>query len=334
VISVVSLVAVVVWIVRQPAPPLPSSATGFAWLALSLVMSLVALGLRGWRWHGIMRLASVDHRRSDAYGLTAVGYMGNNVLPARGGELLKIGILGARSTTRRREILGSVVAERLLDAVVLAVLFVVLSGLGLADSPASVTAVAIVGGAVLLGFAALSCYLWLRRRGRFESFAATVRPVARASKLFAHRGGAALAALSVVIWIVEGLNLVAIASSVGLSMSAPDGVLVVVLASLVAAVPAAPGYAGTFDAAMVLGLKAAGIVGGGAVGVLLLARFMFFVPATVVGLVLMLSRYGGLARRGAPRLGGPPAHDEELLAEQAPGQRGAQVAAGHGGAGR
>src|SRR3954465_15511538 len=121
-------------------------------------MSLIAPPLRRYRWPPGMVLAHVDHARSDALALTAVAYMGNNVLPARGGEVLKIAILGARSTSRRREILGSVVAERLLDAVVLAGLFVVLS-LGLADSPAGVGTAALIGGGLILAFVALACYL-------------------------------------------------------------------------------------------------------------------------------------------------------------------------------
>jgi glycosyltransferase 2 family protein len=297
-VSVVSLGAVVVWMLRQPAPTLPSSPAGFAWLSLSLLMSLAALALRGLRWHRIMVLAHVDHRPADAYALTAVGYMGNNVLPARGGEVLKIAILGSRSSSRRREILGSVVAERLLDAVVLAGIFVVLS-LGLADSPAGTGTAALVGAAIVLGFAALAIYLWLRRSGRFEGFAARIRPVARACRLFAHPSGIPLVALSTGIWALEGLNLVVIARSVGLHLAPLDGIVAVVLASLAAAVPAAPGFAGTFDAGMLLGLKAAGITGGAASGMLILSRFMYFVPATLVGLVALVTRYGGvkLARR-------------------------------------
>src|SRR3954447_15984240 len=166
-VSIVSLAAVVYWILEQPAPEFPDSPAGFAWLALSLLMSLIALALRGWRWHRIMALAHVDHQRTDALALTAVAYMGNNVLPARGGELMKIAILGARSTSRRREILGSVGAARLLGAIVLAGAVGVVS-LGLADSPAGTGTAALIGGGLLLLFAALALYLWLRRSGRFE----------------------------------------------------------------------------------------------------------------------------------------------------------------------
>ncbi len=220
-------------------------------------MSLVALAMRGYRWHRVMALAHVDHQRSDALGLTAVAYMGNNVLPARGGEVLKIAILGARSTSRRREILGSVVAERLLDAMVLAGMFVVLS-LGLADSPAGTGTSLLIGGGLVACFVALAIYLWLRRSGRFERFATMIRPVARACRLFAHPSGIPLVALSVAIWALDGLNLVVIGQSIGISIKPLDGMLVVVLASLVAAVPAAPGFAGTFDAGLLLGPEGRG----------------------------------------------------------------------------
>jgi hypothetical protein len=69
-------------------------------------------GIASWRWR-----TSTTAR--DAYASPRWSLHGQQ-RPARGGEVLKIGILGTRSSSRRREILGSVVAERLLDAVVLA----------------------------------------------------------------------------------------------------------------------------------------------------------------------------------------------------------------------
>ena len=108
---------------------------GYLWLVGALGVYALALAARGWRWHRIMRLAEIPHRRADAYRLTLVGYMGNNVLPARGGEVLRIAILGSRTTAKRRTILGSIIAERILDAAVLAALFAVLTWFGVAHAP-------------------------------------------------------------------------------------------------------------------------------------------------------------------------------------------------------
>jgi len=330
-VSVVSLAAVAYWISRQSAPELPHDAAGFAWLAAALTTSSITFACRGWRWHRVMRLAHIPHRRRDAYALTLVAYMGNTVLPARGGELLKIGLLGARTTARRREILGSVIAERLLDAVTLAILFVVLAAVGAEGLPEGRGSAAAVG-AVLLGLAALlAAYLRLRRAGRFERFAETIRPVAYASKIFARRHGAPLVALSLVLWCLEGVTFLFIARSAGVELSAIAAISVVVIASLFAAIPAAPGFAGTFDAGIVLGLKAAGVGGGEAVGVLLLARIMFFGPVTAVGFAVLMLGYGGL-RPASRTLHRTSPEDEELLAEQPPGERGAEVAAGQPGA--
>ena len=76
-----------------------------------------------------------------------------------------------------------------------------------------------------------------------------------------------------------------------------DSILIIVLASLFAAIPAAPGYAGTFDAGLVLGLKAVGVTGGTAVGFIVLARFVMFVPVTLAGLFVLVHYYGGFGMR-------------------------------------
>jgi glycosyltransferase 2 family protein len=327
VVSAVSLGAVVWWIAHQPAPRPPASGVGFALLGLALLLGACTLGLRGWRWHRVLVLAGIAHRHRDAYGLTVVGYMGNNVLPVRGGELLKIALLGPRTNARRRELLGTVVADRLLDAAVLAALFAALTFADVEGAPngrggAAVAVGALVGGAICLGL-----YVSLRRRGRFERFAALIRPVARAFRLFARPHGVPLAAVSVVIWLLEGVTFLMIARAVDVELSLVAALAVVVLASLAAAIPAAPGYVGTFDAAVLVGLHAAGVDGGDAVAVLVLARFMLFVPVTFVGLGALMLGYGGL-HRPARLLERSPGDRQELLAEEPPGERRREVASG------
>src|SRR5918992_5059251 len=271
-ISAASLVAVVWWILRQPAPELPESGLGFAWIGLALLTIACTLVLRGWRWHRIMRAAAVPHRTRDAFGLTLVGYMGNNVLPARGGELLKIGLLGQRTTARRREVLGTVIVERALDAAVLAVLFVVLTWANVKGSADAGATPALVAAALVAAALGLAGYVRLRSRGRFDRFAATIRPVAGAAKLFIRPAGIPLAALSLAIWCMDGLSFMLMASALDVELAFLPALAVIVLASLASAVSAAPGYLGTFDAALLVGLSAAGITGGDAVSLLVLAR--------------------------------------------------------------
>jgi uncharacterized membrane protein YbhN (UPF0104 family) len=324
-VSLVSLAAVCWWISRQDAPRMPDSAGGFAWLALALFATAVTLALRGWRWHAILRLSRVPHRVRDAFGLTLVAYMGNNVLPARGGELLKIGLMGERTTARRREVLGTVLVERSLDAAVLAALFAALTWAGVKGAAGGEHSATLAAASLCAAAACLAGYAWLRRRGRFERFAAVVRPVAGAFRLFTRPHGVPPTAGSLVIWCLEGLTFLIVAGAVGTELEPISALAVVVVASLFAAVPAAPGYLGTFDAGILVGLNATGVEGGDAVGVLLLARFVWFVPVTLVGLAVLLLGYGGLRRA--------PPDDEELLAQEAPRERRREIASGQRGAG-
>jgi len=292
-VSVVSLAAVAWWISKQDTPQFPDSASGWAWLVAAVFAYALALAVRGFRWHRILRLTGIPHERADAYRLTLVGYMGNNVLPVRGGELLRVGLLGSRTTARRREILSSVIAERLLDAAVLAAMFAVLTWANVADAPAGQTPAAVAAIALVAAAIALASYLALRRRGYFHALHEKIGPFVRSLRLFAHVEGLLLAGLTVVAWCGEGTTLLLIGRSLGLDLHILDTLQIIVLASLFAAIPAAPGYAGTFDAGLVLGLKAVGVTGGTAVGFVVLARFVMFVPVTLVGLFLLLHTYGG-----------------------------------------
>ena len=80
-ISAVALAAVIWWATKQEAPELPSGTEGVAWLLASLALYALATLLRAERWHQILAITGVHASRPDCYGLTCVGYMGNNVLP-------------------------------------------------------------------------------------------------------------------------------------------------------------------------------------------------------------------------------------------------------------
>jgi uncharacterized membrane protein YbhN (UPF0104 family) len=222
--------------------------------------------------------------------------MGNTVLPARGGELLRILLLGERSSSSRREIVGSIVAERLLDALGLGTLFVLMTWIGVAGRPTGQVPALVTVAVVVAGALGIAGYLRLRSRGYMERFATIVRPFARATRLLYGRLGLGLFSLTIAVWLIEGVIFWFLGRSLGLGIHPVDSLFLVVLTSFFLLVPAAPGYLGTFDAALLFGLGAIDVKGGQALSFVLLARFVLFVPITVAGAVLMFSRYGGLLR--------------------------------------
>src|SRR4051812_23247624 len=118
-ISALALGGVIWWFSGQDMPSLPSFGEAAGPLAAALGLYTLATLLRGERWH---RLLGHGHR-ADAYALTTVGYMGNNALPARAGDILKAVLSAGHTGAAKRHAFGTLVAERLLDVVALLLVF-------------------------------------------------------------------------------------------------------------------------------------------------------------------------------------------------------------------
>jgi uncharacterized membrane protein YbhN (UPF0104 family) len=283
-VSLLALAGVVWWFSRQDMPALPSFDEAAGPLAAAVGLYLLATLLRGERWHRLVRRGT----RSDAYALTTVGYMGNNALPARAGDILKAMLTAHHGGVARRDAFGTLVAERLLDALALALVFavVVLAG----DLPLGLSSgtLALLAGGVAMALAA-ALLLAPRLRGVLAGLLVPSR------ELLSGRG-AGLLALSALLWLAEGAVYAILGGVAGVHLGLGDGLYVMALANIAAMVPAAPGYIGTFDAAIVLGVRLTG-AGSSAVALpyVVLVRFVLFVPITLVGLALLLARYGGLA---------------------------------------
>jgi glycosyltransferase 2 family protein len=320
-VSLVALAAVVWWASKQEAPKLPSGGEALSWLALGLALYAAATLLRGERWHWILHFAHVDARRSECYALTTVGYMGNNVLPARAGEALRVVLLSGRSDASKRTVIGSIIAERLLDVVALAVIFVatVYGVLGAKVLPTDRPILA--AGITFLALVALAVAVWaLRRHHVFERVREWLRPLADAPRAMLAREGIALLAATFLLWTLEAGVYYAVARSVDLGISMTGALYLVALTNFVAALPAAPGSIGTFDAAVAWGANKLGAAGSAAVAYLLMLRFVLYVPITVVGFAVLVTRYGGWSRiRTALRGEREPAPAEPLSARAEPG---------------
>ena len=286
------------WALRQDPPDLPSAPGEVAALVAATLMYGLNTALRGERWHRLLREDGARPRRADSQALNVIGYAGNNVLPARAGDAIRIVLAAPRAGTSKRTVLGTLVAERLLDVAVILVLFVVV-GYGLLGEVGarSVWVIALAAGGVAVAVA-VGLRL-VRRNARLHRF---VAPMASATLALRGRHGGRLLAMSVAIWALEALVWIAVGDAVGIGISVIEGLYLVALASVFSLIPSGPGYAGTQDAATAIGIKALGGSGSTAVSYLLMLRLVIVVPITLVGIALLVVRYGGLARLRAARL--------------------------------
>ncbi len=323
-VSVVSLAAVVWWALHQQAPRWPTGAGSLMLIVLAVLVYAGVSVVRGVRWHTILCRAGVPASMADAQALIVVGYMGNTVLPARGGELLRMFFLGRRTGCSRVTILGTIIAERLLDALALLVMLVVLLAVvtaGGVRSSSNPSDLAIAAAIVLLAGVLVLLAAWrMAHTGRLRGLNSRVASLTLATRNLLSAQGLLLGLLTLPIWLGEGFIYWLVGAALHLHLDFAQGCFLVVLSSLVAIIPAAPGYAGTYDAAIQIGLGALGVHGGRAISFGLLVRLVIFVPITVAGLVLLFVRYGGLsslARARRERYDGVPARRTEA-GRQAP----------------
>jgi glycosyltransferase 2 family protein len=324
IVSVISLAAVLWWALHQQAPRWPTGTASLLLLGLAVLVYAAVTIVRGIRWHAILNRADVPLGMADAQALVVVGYMGNTVLPARGGELLRIFLAAQRTGSSKITVLGTIVAERLLDVLALLALLVTLAAVtttGLQSSIHDLHIDPAIGMALLVLVLALVLGgVWVARArvraGRLSGLRARIASLTLATRNLLSAQGLLLIALTAAVWLGEGLVYWLVGDALQLGLSIAQSCFLVVLSSLVAIIPAAPGYAGTYDAAIQLGLRGLGIGGGPAIAFGLLVRLVIFLPITVAGLILMVFRYGGLSSLGRLRRQAPMFKEEEPAPEQ------------------
>ena len=227
-----------------------------AWIGVMVVTALLDVGARGARWRALLApIARLPYRR--VLGYTYLGYLANNVLPARLGELVRSHALGETEHISRTTVLGTVVVERIVDtAIVVGVAAVAIL---------MVSAGGIMTGAVILGFGFVGVLVIGLTLGvvghRLPGAGRMVAVIAGRPRLLELgnrlRDGLAVAgrprtlataiAFSAVAWIASTVTFVAAGRAVGIELSVAQGALLTSGVALATIIPSGPGYLGTFE---------------------------------------------------------------------------------------
>lgn len=301
-----------------------------AWEVVSganLAILIVALGVvatqitvRGWRWRVVLPARPdgrpVPVRRTLPPLL--VGYLGNAVLPARLGEPIRAALIARREGLGSMEAFGSTMLERLIDVVTLALIgFVAAVALGAEWWIIVVAGSVALGGLVAFGILVLVGVTRLADIGaaildRIGLGARTGRLTAWARSFASgvDRGRdlprlALAIAISLAAWALDALIFYLVALALGIEVAYPGAVLIGAVAVLATAIPAAPGYVGTFELAATATAVALGVPRAEALALAVLVHVVTVLPVALAGalaVILIGTRLGRLAedaREGA-----------------------------------
>jgi hypothetical protein len=284
----------------------------YGWLFLGVAVYFLAVWARAWRWRYLLRpLKSISTRQ--LFPVVCIGYAGNNIFPARAGELLRAVVLKRREAVPVSASLATIIVERVFDGVVmLGFVFLNLPELAKLTSTSgfigSIRTLTLWGTFIFLGVLAvfLVAAMFPKKAETAASFVIDkFVPVRFREKIlgFTMRFLGGLEALrspkdvlmvfltSVVIWLLETCKYWLVMQAFPFEVSFFALMLMNGIVNLATTIPSAPGYIGTFDAPGIAVLQAFGVEKTIAAAYTLVLHAALWFPITALG-VYYLAKEG------------------------------------------
>jgi uncharacterized protein (TIRG00374 family) len=278
------------------------------WILPGIAVFFVDVWVRAWRWHYLLRPIKAIKART-MFPITCIGYMGNNIYPARAGEVLRAVVLKRREGVPISASLATVIVERIFDAVVmLAFVFVNLPELaklkGSSGFVGNIQQVALIGTGLFIGALVifLLAAMFPQVTARFgQWFIDRVLPkrLREQTSGIMHRFLEGLASLrspfnvlmvfftSVLIWLLETGKYWFVMHAFNFNVSFFALMLMNGIVNLATTIPSAPGYIGTFDAPGIAVLAAYGVDQATAAGYTIVLHIALWLPITLLGAYFM-----------------------------------------------
>lgn len=274
------------------------------WIIPGVAIYMVGVIARAWRWHYLLRpVKSIP--TTTLFPITAIGYMGNNIYPARAGEVLRAVVLKQFEGVSISASLATIVVERVFDGVVmLGFVFLNLPELAQLTSSSgfvgNIQTLALWGAGAFLGvlvlFLLAGLYpqqgLWFVKwvsnyiipfRFREKVVGLAENFLGGLAALRSPRDVLMIFATSIVIWLLETGKYWFVMHAFPFEVSFFTLMLMNGIVNLATTIPSAPGYVGTFDAPGIAVLQAFNVDKAIAAGYTLVLHVALWVPITLLG---------------------------------------------------
>lgn len=274
----------------------------YVWLVPGVAVYFLAVAVRSWRWDYLLRPLKVIPVRK-LFPIVVIGYMGNNVYPARAGELLRAYVLKRHESVSVSASLATVVVERIFDGVVM-LLFVFVALPTAPFLPDWLRSIIVSGSLIFLTALIVFLALAARPAAANRLYTSSIehflpgRARERARGLF-DRFMTGLASLndlkhvlmvfftSIIIWLLETVKYWFVMHAFNFEVSFFTLLLMNGIVNLATTLPAAPGYVGTFDTPGIEVLVAFGVERVVATAYTLVLHAALWLPITLLGIFFM-----------------------------------------------
>lgn len=274
------------------------------WLLPGIAVYFIGVWVRAWRWHYLLRpLKKIPTKTM--FPIVTIGYMGNNIFPARAGEVLRAAILKDREDVSISASLATIVVERTFDAVVM-LGFVFFNLAALEDLThnsgfiGSIKQLSIWGAVIFLG--ALIVFLLAAMfpqvteritvtlinkvvpvRYREKTYRIAIKFLTGLESLRSPKDALMVLFTTTIIWLLETGKYWFVMQGFDFQVSFFALMLMNGIVNLATTLPSAPGYIGTFDAPGIAVLTAYGVPAEIAAGYTLVLHAALWFPITTLG---------------------------------------------------
>jgi glycosyltransferase 2 family protein len=264
-------------------------------LASGLIVCVSSV-LRALRWR-ILLNAEANLGVWTVFRANMAGYLGNNFLPARAGEVIRTLLISRRSNLSKTYVLTTALSERLMDVIALVLASsIVLMGVHpkpewMSDLSRSMAIVATIGALTvtlvphtgnlltnLLGRLPLPTALHTKLVGLSEQVLLGMR----AFHDWGRFGG--FIALTAAIWTCDALSAMVGSRALGLNLTFSVAMLLLTGLGLGSALPSTPGYVGIYQFVAVSVLVPFGVTKDAALAYILITQAVGYVVVVLLGL--------------------------------------------------
>ncbi|NIN54222.1 MAG: flippase-like domain-containing protein [Hydrogenophaga sp.] len=298
-----------------------------AWVLAPLPLLLIAsFALRTQRWRLV-----VEHqppvRWWPGFRALMIGYLLNNLLPARAGDLARALELGRTEQMSRTKVFATLVVERTAD---LAFMLVLLSAVllsypaiptwlkqaGVVVAAITATAIAVLTAAHTMGerfVPWLHARLLRRLPDRTAARAREILQSALAGIAGGFRPGrfTGFLLLTIIIWTLEVALVWLTARALSLDLAPGNALFVLLLIAIGTMVPASPGFVGTYEFFGVAALGMLQVHGIQALAFVVLLHLVTLLGSSLIGALCLLARPAAPSPRTIGAQETEPVHREE-----------------------
>ncbi len=274
----------------------------YIYLIPVVLLLILSLWLRAFRWHYILQPIK-KIKIGSLFSATMIGFMANNLLPARLGEFVRAYVIGQKEQISKSSSFATIVVERVFDGLTLLLFLVVVLIFGSFSSPKWLRNTAYIALGVYLFTLFFLILLKIKtnetlRLAEFifrpfppklrRKFIQALNSFARGLKILHDTKNIVVSVvLSLFIWLPVAAIIYFLLVSFGIHLPIYASFLLMVILCLGVMVPSAPGYVGTIQFFCVAGLALFGVPKSQALSFSIIYHVSTFIPVTAIGLVYL-----------------------------------------------